>query len=141
MPLEMEKLHIIAIVDKTGNDAKESRKISLASLRNLPTTVQRKVAWWVRCDLEKKPLRVSRNFTHLKIHVNFIRKYTFTCLVTVFVCTERMTGLEQLHTYVLHQLCTKPRKGCMKNDKEQMKGWYVGVGHKQYRENKLIYAW
>ena len=40
----MEKLHI-AIVDKTGNDAKESEKISLASLQHLPTTVQRKVAW------------------------------------------------------------------------------------------------
>ena len=44
MPLEMEKLQNM-IVDKTGNDAKESGKISLASLWHLPTTVQRKVAW------------------------------------------------------------------------------------------------
>ena len=67
MPLEMEKLHIIAIVDKTGNDAKESGKISLASLWHLPTTGrERKVAWSARCDLEKKPLRVSRNFQTLK---------------------------------------------------------------------------
>ena len=69
---------------------------------------------------------MSRNFTHPKIHAKFIRKYTFTCLVKVFVCTERITGLEQLHTNVSHQLCTK-----QKNDKEQMKGRHVGVGHKQ----------
>ena len=59
----MEKLRILAIVDKTGNDAKESRKISLASLQHLPTTVQRKVAWWVRCDLEKTFKSVQKFYT------------------------------------------------------------------------------
>ena len=93
----MEKLHI-AIVDKTGNDAKESGKISLASLQHLPTTVQRKVPWWVRCDLEKKPLWVSRNFTHLKIHVNFIRKLHSPVLKQLLYVQKEWQGLS---SYIL----------------------------------------